>query len=134
MEKLKAGLIRFMYGRNGPDTLYRDSIILYIVIAVINVFLDSAIIALLLTVLFGFSLFRVLSRNVYKRQQENIKYLQLKEKALKKIRMTKTILTDKEHHYHKCKDCKNILRLPRRKGVHTAVCPICRKSIKIKIR
>ncbi len=133
MNELKNKLIRFMYGRSGPDSLYKASFILYIILLIINIFARSAFISVLMTALFVWSTYRCFSRNICKRQQENIKYLQLTEKFRKKFSMLKTIITDKEHYYKKCPHCKTFLRLPRRHGNHTAVCPKCSEKIAVKI-
>lgn len=134
MEKIRNGLIRFMYGRSGPDSLYKASLVLYFILAVINMFAGSTILWLAMTALFIWSMFRCFSRNVYKRQQENIRYLQIKDKTVKKFRMYKTMLTDKEHSYKKCSHCKQILRLPKKKGEHGVVCPKCHEKTIVKIR
>ena len=103
-------------------------------LAVINLFAHSVILGILSWVLFFWSMFRCFSKNVYKRSLENQAYLRLEEKVTKKFRMTKTMLTDKEHCYKKCGKCKSYLRLPKKAGVHTAVCPKCGEKITVKIR
>ena len=134
MEKLRNKFIAFMYGRNGPDRLYRASVAVFMVLAVINIFVHSVILSVLSWALFIWTMFRCFSKNVYKRGLENQAYLRLEEKVVKKFGMTKTMLTDKEHCYKKCRHCKAYLRLPKRSGTHTAVCPKCGEKITVKIR
>ena len=99
MDKLRNKFIAFMYGRSGPDRLYRVSAVVFMALAVINLFAHSVILGILSWVLFFWSMFRCFSKNVYKRSLENQAYLRLEEKVTKKFRMTKTMLTDKEHCY-----------------------------------
>ena len=134
MDKLRNKFINFMYGRSGPDSLYKATMIACIVLMIINFFARSTILNLLIWVLLIWGMFRAFSKNIYKRQQENIKFMQLTDKAKRKFNMTKTMLTDKEHCYKKCPKCKTVLRLPKKKGEHTAQCPKCRESFKVKIR
>ena len=65
---------------------------------------------------------------------ENQAFLRIEEKAARKFKMTKTMLTDKEHCYKKCSHCKAYLRLPKRSGTHTAVCPKCGEKLTVRIR
>lgn len=134
MEKLKNKFIAFMYGRNGPDKLYRASAAVFMVLTVINIFVHSVILGVLSWAVFIWTMFRCFSKNVYKRGLENRAYLRLEEKVIKKFGMTKTILTDKEHCYKKCRRCKAYLRLPKRSGTHTAICPKCGEKFTVKIR
>lgn len=134
MEKFRNKFISFMIGRNGVDSLYKATIAVYVVMAVINLFARSTVLSVIMWALFFWSMFRCFSKNVYKRNRENTAYLQLREKLSKKLRMTKTMLIDKEHCYRKCTRCKTYLRLPRRSGEHTAVCPKCGEKISVKIR
>lgn len=134
MEKLRNKLITFMYGRNGADSLYKASTAVFFALAVINLFLRSAVVSVIIWALFIWAMFRCLSKNVYKRSLENRAFLRIEEKAAKKLKMTKTMLTDKEHSYKKCKHCKAYLRLPKRSGTHTAVCPKCGEKMTVKIR
>ena len=123
-----------MYGRSGPDSLYRATMAVCIVLIIVNLFARSVILNLLIWALLIWGMFRAFSKNIYKRQQENIKFMQLSDKVKHKFNMTKTMLTDKEHCYKKCPKCKTVLRLPKKKGEHTAQCPKCRESFKVKIR
>lgn len=134
MDKLKNKVISFMYGRSGPDSLYKATLYLCIGLMLINIFAHSAVIFVLSWLLLIWSFFRAFSRNIYKRQQENIKFLQLTDKLKKKTDMAKTMLTDKEHCYKKCPKCKKILRLPKKSGEHTVSCPNCHEDFKVKIR
>jgi len=134
MEKLKNKLVNFMYGRNGADSLYRATVILCAALILVSVFVRSPILSIIIWALLIWAMFRAFSKNIYKRQQENIKYLQLTDKAKGKYNMTKTMLTDKEHCYKKCSKCKTVLRLPRKKGEHTVRCPKCGESFKVKVR
>lgn len=134
MEKIKNRIISFMYGRSGPDSLYKASMYLCMGLMLINIFAHSAVIFVISWALLIWSVFRALSKNIYKRQQENIRFLQLADKVRKKLGIMKTMLTDKEHSYKKCPKCKTVLRLPRKQGDHTVSCPKCHEDFKIKIR
>ncbi|MBQ5331709.1 MAG: hypothetical protein J6K92_00400 [Oscillospiraceae bacterium] len=134
MEKLRNKFIAFMYGRNGADSLYKASVAVYFAMAAANLFLRSAILSILMWALFIWATFRCFSKNVYKRSLENQAFLRIEEKAARKFKMTKTMLTDKEHCYKKCSHCKAYLRLPKRSGTHTAVCPKCGEKLTVRIR
>ena len=74
-----AGKIRaFFYGRNGFDDLAKHSLILSIVIFLIYGFLPFGILKFIFSLItYGlmiYAYFRILSKKVYKRKQENHKY------------------------------------------------------------
>ena len=56
-------------------------------------------------------------------------YLKFKEKK-NTYRQHKAART---HIYKKCPNCHAVLRLPRRKGKHTTVCPNCSKEFKVRV-
>ena len=68
-------------------------------------------------VLMAIVIFRMLSRNTYKRYQENRKYLTLVER-----------LKDREHRYFDCPRCRQPVRVPRGKGKIAITCPKCREK------
>ena len=127
-------VFRFMMGRYGVDTLYYFLLGICVVLIVVNLFIRSYIISSIESLVFFYSVFRVLSRNVYKRQRENEKFLKVFGKFKKFINLQKCKKRDKKTHiYKKCPACKNNLRLPREKGKHTVVCPCCKNRFDVKI-
>ncbi len=131
---LRERFARFMMGRYGVDKLYYFLLGVCFVLIVINIFIGSYIISTLETLLLIYSIYRLLSRNIYKRQRENEKFLKLIDKPKKFINLQKCKHRDKKTHvYKKCPSCKNNLRLPREKGKHTVVCPCCKNRFDVKI-
>ena len=125
---------RFMAGRYGRDQLYNFLLVLCFLLIIINIFVGSFYIALAELIIISYSIYRVMSRNIYKRQQENLKFLKLMEKPTKFYNLQKCKIRDKNTHvYKKCPSCKNNLRLPKERGKHTVVCPCCKHRFDVKI-
>ena len=123
-----------MEGRNGADQLYHLVIAICCIIVVVNVFVKSTILTLIETALLIYAIFRVFSRNLYKRQAENRAFLKLFDKPKKYFELRKCKKRDRKTHvYKKCPSCKNNLRLPKQKGKHTVVCPCCANRFDVKI-
>ena len=121
-----------MYGRYGADAFGRALLWVYLAVALASIFFRPLYI--LATVLMVWMVFRILSKNIYKRQQENLKYLKLAGKVKGFLTLQKNKARDrKTHRYRKCPYCKAILRLPNKKGKHTVCCPKCKKDFKVKI-
>lgn len=72
---------RFMMGRYGSDELNRLLLIIAAVLIIIEMFAARRILNLIVIVILCVVYGRMLSRNIGKRQQENFRYLQLKEKV-----------------------------------------------------
>lgn len=126
-------MTRFLYGRNGPDTIYNVCIWTALALAIIGIFFDSYLISLLYLLLFGYALFRFFSRNVAKRRTENQIFCQKFAKCKQFFKLGKRKVTDREHIYKKCPNCNAQLRLPRKKGEHTVRCPKCTQTFSVKI-
>lgn len=125
---------RFMYGRYGGDQLFYALIIIFFIFNVVNTFIGSLIISLLQSALLVWAIYRYLSRNIYKRREENRKFLSI----WSNIKSYFTYLRDKFRdrkvcRYRKCKYCHAALRLPIKKGKHSVNCPRCKKSFKVHI-
>ena len=132
--RFREKLARFMAGRYGTDRLYHFLIVICFVLIVVNLFARSFIISLVELVILAYSAFRVLSRNIYKRQQENLKFIKLIDKPTKFYNLQKCKMRDRKTHvYKKCPSCKNNLRLPKQKGKHTVVCPCCKHRFDVRI-
>ncbi|NLP15151.1 MAG: hypothetical protein GX383_11905 [Clostridium sp.] len=134
MENIIDKLRRFMYGRYGIDQLSYALFATYFVLAVINSFANLIIISILNSLVLIYMFFRIFSRNIYKRRLENEKFLKywkpIKSKSFFTIRRVKEIKT---HRFRKCPHCKAMLRLPRKAGKHTAICPRCHSEFKVHI-
>jgi len=125
---------RFMAGRYGIDRLYHFLIIICFILIVVNLFVRSIVISTLEFAVLIYATYRVLSRNVYKRQRENLAFLKLWEKPSEFFKLLKCKFRDRKTHvYKKCPACKNNLRLPKQKGKHTVVCPCCRNRFDVRI-
>lgn len=133
MNKLKYKFMMFMQGRYGVDEFYNCLLAVYLVLFLVNCFVRSSVISTLILLLILYTFFRVFSKNITARQKENSKYLILKRKFLQGFGNIKKRFADKTHVYRKCPHCKATLRFPRKKGNHNAVCPKCKKELKIKI-
>ena len=127
-------LAKFMAGRYGVDKLYYFLLAVYVVLAIIDLFVKSYVIYAIGIAVFAFAIYRVLSRNIYKRQAENEKFIKLMDKPKKFINLQKCKYRDRKTHvYRKCPSCHNNLRLPKQKGKHTVPCPCCKHRFDVRI-
>jgi len=119
--RINAGLRRFMQGRYGSDKLNTALLITGLVTCFLSMVAGVGIIGFILTVvsyiLMGIVIFRMLSRNTYKRYQENRKYLLMIER-----------FKDKEHRHYDCPRCRQPVRVPRGKGKIAITCPKCKEK------
>ena len=127
-------LMQFMYGRYGVDKLFYGIMVLAMVLSFINLFARFWILQLLVYGLVGYAIFRVLSRNTYARKKENDWFTDKLNFIKKQREVTEQRKRDTLHIYKKCPACKAVLRLPRRIGRHTTVCPRCGKEFKVRVR
>ena len=120
MSRIKAALQRFMMGRYGTDKLNMFILGLGLVLCLLSIFIPVAVVDLILTVLsYGLMIWaicRTLSRNTYKRYQENRKFLLLLDR-----------IKDRKHRYFDCPKCRQMVRVPRGKGKISITCPRCRE-------
>ena len=119
--KIAAGLRQFMMGRYGTDKLNMVILGTGLVISLVSMFIHVPLVNLILTVisygLMGWAIFRTLSRNTYKRYQENRRYLMLLQR-----------IKDKDHRYFDCPRCRQQVRVPRGKGKIAISCPKCKEK------
>ena len=126
MNKFQNAVYQFMLGRYGSDQFNVFLVILAIVLMILNLFFIrnsflSAIVGLILI----YSLYRIYSRNIYRRRAENDKYLSIIQPIQKRISMIKKNREDHEHKYFLCPECKQTVRVPRGHGKITITCPKC---------
>ena len=124
---------RFMIGRYGMDKLGYAVIITAMAVSIISVLLGIRALTLISYALLIWEIYRFLSKNTYKRAQENQKFYSISDKAKKKFTLTKNKLRDrKTHRYFECSTCRNTLRVPKGKGEVKVTCPVCKTITFIK--
>lgn len=118
---LSAGLRGFMIGRYGNDRLNIAILVAGLAVCVVEMFIPRMLPRMLLTlvsyILVGIAIFRSLSRNTYKRYQENRKFGLMLDR-----------LRDRQHRYYTCPKCRQTIRVPRGKGKISITCPKCREK------
>ena len=118
---------RFMYGRYGSDELNIGLLVTAVIVSllhsILTLFLGSSrifativspLLYLLVLALLGFDLFRTFSRNIYARQKEN-----------RWFRQVWTRIKDRKNRYFRCPKCRQMVRVPRKKGRISIRCPKC---------
>ena len=137
--RLRDRLARFMQGRYGADELYYCLFFSSIVLTVISVFFRRLpavylILYVLSGLLLAFAVLRLFSRNIGRRRVENQKFLRCADKCRGRLRQLKNRITERQHHvFRHCKNCKAVLRLPKRRGRHWVNCPCCRHRFRVRI-
>ena len=135
--KCKMALQRRMYGRNGSDQLGRAAIVAALVLDVVSMFVirnrHLQLVGILLywvaMALLLYAIFRAFSKNLYKRREENSKFLQWTWKVKNGRSAAKARHADTAHKYFTCKNCKTICRVPVGKGKVIITCPKCGAQI-----
>lgn len=118
-----------MYGRRGTDEFARFLLIVTLVFIVLSWFFRGVIqslFSLLTIVSLVYCYYRILSRDIYKRQKENAWYLQKKAAVQKWFRSLKDRWTQrKEYKFFRCPSCHSLLRVPKGKGKILLTCRKC---------
>ncbi|XJS10834.1 hypothetical protein ACF3NG_00785 [Aerococcaceae bacterium WGS1372] len=134
MNNLKWKFSRFMIGRYGADSLYQATVILVVILQLIHFFTKNPSLNFISLVLIVRMLFRVFSKNIVARRQENTLYVSLANKVKKRWKIeVRRVREYRTHRYRQCEQCKTVMRLPRKRGTHTAKCPKCGHSNKVRI-
>jgi len=115
-----------MIGRYGPDQLYMACLIAAVILALLAAIFGWWVLRVLSYLFLIYALFRMLSRNVYKRRKENDRFLRYWWPVRTKITgFIRRIKSSKTHAFFKCPACKNRLRVPKGKGKIQITCPKC---------
>ena len=82
----------------------------------------------------GWSLFRAFSRNLGRRQKENLRFLSFFRRISAPFRRLRVRWRDRKTHvFRKCPHCKKTLRLPRVPGDHFVNCPLCHTHFSVHV-
>ncbi len=128
---MRERLARFMAGRNGNDRLNMFLLVVDAVLIVLSTVWRSAsgVLYPLVLVLLGYIYFRMFSRNVYKRREENGKYMRLRYKVDAALRLRRERWVQrKDYKFFTCPSCRTSLRVPRHRGKVKIVCRKCGTS------
>lgn len=146
--KLKRTVNRFFSRRNGLDELALLSIIIALIFTILSIVFPEIYYFYAVAVVFGlYGFFRIFSKNIYARENENTAFCNLfkrknkvrKQKTInvkeKKVKEKKVkIKKDKNFIYKNCPNCNNELKISKgKKGERIIMCGKCYTEIKFKI-
>ena len=110
-----------MLGRYGGDKLNMAILGAGVAVCLISMLIRIPVVNLAATLisygLMFWAIFRSLSRNTYRRYQENRRFLLLWDR-----------IRDRQHKYFDCPKCRQPVRVPRGKGKIAITCPKCREK------
>lgn len=147
MNNFMQKLYNFMYGRYGFDKLTGFLILLNLLLNGIGSFMRNRIAYYIFYVLalavFGFAVFRVLSKNIEKRRRESEWFdnLLVRTNYTEHFRKMKRWFKRqglrfkyfKTHRFRVCPNCGENLRLSKKRGKRNITCPICGNKFTIHI-
>lgn len=123
MSKWKLKLAQFMQGRRGADELSRMLSIVTVVLLVLSMLIPTGgILYILALALLIYTYFRMFSKNIPKRYEENQKYVNFRYKMVCRWNERKN------YRHFKCAQCGQVVRVPRGKGKICITCPKCRNE------
>ena len=129
---MKERFRKFMIGRNGNDQLNSFLLIAAAVLLLVSPlfrFLGGAVLSVIRTIAFALVIviyFRMFSKDIYKRQEENGKYLRVRYKVFAKLKALKERWVQrKDYKFFYCPSCHAVLRVPRGRGKIKIVCRKC---------
>ena len=121
-----------MAGRNGNDQLNVFLLIVDLILMLLSSIFSKSIGGVLYPIVIAllvYVYFRMFSRNVYKRREENGKYMRLKYKVAAELRLFKERwIQRKDYKFFTCPSCRASLRVPRHRGKIKIVCRKCGTS------
>ena len=127
-----------MYGRNGMDQMnqlllrgYIGLLVAELVFNLLRLRAPLVICEVLLWVLMVYILFRMFSKNLPKRREENQRFLNWFWRIKSNAAGAKARRADKDHKYFPCK-CGAVCRVPVGKGKIVITCPKCGQKINAK--
>ena len=130
--KFRERMARFMAGRYGNDEFNRFLLGAEFVLFILALFFRGTVRSILYTlvlVLIVYIYFRMLSKDIYKRQIENTRYQRARYKVFGELKGFKErFVQRKDYKFFRCPSCKAWLRVPRGKGKIKIVCRKCGNS------
>ena len=132
LARSRVRMARFMAGRNGNDQLNLFLLVADVVLLLLaSIFSRSlgGILYPLVLILLGYTYFRMLSRNLYKRRTENETYIRLRARAASRLRLMREKWAQRrDYKFFTCPSCRAVMRVPRGRGKIKIVCRKCGNS------
>lgn len=124
---MKEKFQRFMAGRYGVDELSRVYLVITLILCVVSMLTGWGILYWIGLALLIYTYWRMMSRNVAKRYEENQKYRDFRYRAaVKKNQLKKQWAQRKTYRFFRCPQCKQKVRVPKGRGKICITCPKCR--------
>lgn len=116
-----------MTGRYGADQLGQLLMGISVVFLFISLFTRLDIFYILALGLMGYEYYRMMSRQIERRYQENQKFMNGRyHLAVKWNKKKEHLKQSKIYHFYKCPSCRQKVRVPKGKGKICITCPKCK--------
>ena len=127
MNRFRERMAVFMQGRYGMDQLGKVLTFGTVIMLLLSTVLQVHLLYIVGIIALVFSYFRVFSRNIGKRYEENQKFLNWRYKMIcKKSKIMSRIKDRKTNTIFNCPNCQQKIRVPKGKGKICIKCPKCR--------
>ena len=128
VKSMKEKIQRFMIGRYGADELSKAQSVVVMILLILSLFGRLGILYWLALALMIYSVWRMFSKNVSKRYEENQKFVNFRYRIVVKWdKMKKRMAQKKTYKFFKCPTCKQEVRVPKGHGKIEITCPKCRE-------
>lgn len=129
---MKERIIQFMRGRNGNDPLNRFLLVVGLLVILLGGLIGGKLggaLNMIALALIAVSWYRMLSRDLLRRQAENSAYLRRRYQVLGWFRRMKTRWDQRrDYRFFTCPSCHTTLRVPKGRGKIRIVCRKCGNS------
>jgi len=119
--------IRFMAGRYGTDSFNRFLFGAAFAVLILSFFIGRGLLYYVAIGIIIYGYFRMFSRNISARYQENERFLKRTAGLRRMLRINKKKIEQrKEYSFFKCPVCEQQVRVPKGRGHILITCPRCR--------
>lgn len=127
MNRFRERMAVFMQGRYGMDQLGKVLTFGTMIILLLSMILHVNLLYIVGIIVLIISYFRIFSRNIGKRYEENQKFLNWRYKIVcKKSKIMTRIKDRRTNSIFNCPNCNQKIRVPKGKGKICIKCPKCR--------
>ncbi|MGI6094178.1 MAG: hypothetical protein ACOYBL_01985 [Lachnospiraceae bacterium] len=123
-------LQRFMTGRYGVDNYGRFLTVLVLILCLFSIFIPNRLLYSITILAIIYCYYRILSKNHEQRFQENMKYLQIKDKLTSRFHKNPKNTSETQYNVYRCPNCQQKIRVPKGRGTIIVTCPKCHTEFK----